>query len=845
MGAVTLTSRQPSSPKHTGLIMTHETPDFEEAQAFLDLLDKNAQFWTFQTFDDDADRKAQSLARVLHGTLEDHFDTLAALQKRGAGVFVTINETDGKGRGKGNIISVRAQYIDLDGADLRPVRDWLEPDIICATSPGRWHAYWLVRDTPLEKFSAVQKYLIRAFDADNVHDLPRVMRLPGFLHQKKDSGKGLAGERQMVRVLPTANPPKERTFKDFGTQLKADFPLPDKDRSKPKKSQPLAEKSDAHEAEVLEALGYIDPDQLSYDEWLRVLFGLHHQFGSAGDAMADDWSARGEKHRPDDIDRRWNKFREDGRVTIKSVFDLAKKNGCDVAALAKKHRDKKKSRPVPRPFKEIIETAKGLSAEDADDIEALLVEVSSLPPLKREQVLLQIKNSTKMTLGSLRAQLQFEQEVDEGDHLTVAREVIGYIGADKIICVGEGLWLWNESGVWQEVGDRLLRQKIQAVLEDQNIDVVAGTVGSIADVLKSEIYHQGHEFNLGKLETVNCLSGEIQLEDNDWLDPGKWRCHPHEKQNYRTTQIPVEFGPNADAPRFKKFLQEIFEPDNDAQEKIRALLEIMGYTLMSHSRHEKFVMLIGAGANGKSVLLAVLEALCGCENVSGVQPSNFDRTFQRAHLHMKLANIVTELKQGEVIADAELKAITSGEPSTVEQKFKDPFLMRPFSTCWFGTNHMPHTRDFSDALFRRAVIITFNRVFSDNEKDAMLKEALFKELPGILNMALDAYAVALVHGFTEPLSSVRSKQEWKLEADQVAQFVDDACQIDPEGKVNVTRLFGRYQIWTGGQGINKPLGIKSFRDRLTRLGYGHMRRSDGKYVTGLTVPESPMTEYDV
>ena len=76
--------------------MTHETPDFEEAQAFLDLLDKNAQFWTFQTFDDDADRKAQSLARVLHGTLEDHFDTLAALQKRGAGVFVTINETDGR-----------------------------------------------------------------------------------------------------------------------------------------------------------------------------------------------------------------------------------------------------------------------------------------------------------------------------------------------------------------------------------------------------------------------------------------------------------------------------------------------------------------------------------------------------------------------------------------------------------------------------------------------------------------------------------------------------------------------------------------------------------------------------
>jgi hypothetical protein len=72
---------------------------------------------------------------------------------------------------------------------------------------------------------------------------------------------------------------------------------------------------------------------------------------------------------------------------------------------------------------------------------------------------------------------------------------------------------------------------------------------------------------------------------------------------------------------------------------------------MSHARHERFVMLIGPGANGKSVLLAILEGLLGAENVAGVQPSNFDRSFQRAHLHMKLANIVTELRQGEVIAD--------------------------------------------------------------------------------------------------------------------------------------------------------------------------------------------------
>src|SRR5690606_33022260 len=136
-----------------------------------------------------------------------------------------------------------------------------------------------------------------------------------------------------------------------------------------------------------------------------------------------------------------------------------------------------------------------------------------------------------------------------------------------------------------------------------------------------------------------------------------------------------------------------------------------GYSLMAHCNHEKFVILVGSGANGKSVLLVVIEALCGAVNVAGVQPSEFGNRFQRGYLRDKLANIVTEIKQGEVIDDAALKGIVSGEPATVEAKFKDPFTIRPFATCWFGTNHMPHTRDFSDALFRRALVVQFSEAF--------------------------------------------------------------------------------------------------------------------------------------
>lgn len=328
-------------------------------------------------------------------------------------------------------------------------------------------------------------------------------------------------------------------------------------------------------------------------------------------------------------------------------------------------------------------------------------------------------------------------------------------------------------------------------------------------------------------EAVNCLNGQVELEDGQWL------LKPHRREDYRTTQIPVAYDPAAPAPKFEAFLAQIFEGDLDAHHKCQALLELVGYTLMSHARHEKFAILIGAGANGKSVLLSVLYALAGHENVAGVQPSNFDNRFQRAHLHQKLANIVTELRQGEVIADAELKAITSGEPATVEHKHKDPFVMRPFATCWFGTNHMPHTRDFSEALFRRATIFTFGRVFAPHEQDPMLKDKLLDELPGILTLALNAYAEALQRGFTAPQSSEAAKNEWRLEADQVAMFVDEVCERDQYAQIAMGDLYRAYQDWASESGIGKTVTMKSMRDRLTRLGFGNQRDRSARFVTGL------------
>jgi putative DNA primase/helicase len=405
------------------------------------------------------------------------------------------------------------------------------------------------------------------------------------------------------------------------------------------------------------------------------------------------------------------------------------------------------------------------------------------------------------------------------------------IGRENIVCDKDMIWKWSPSGLWQQQDDRAIKQTIQAVIYFEELGVSATLVNGVTDVLKTEIFKPDHEFNLGNPETVNCLNGELTLDEFVG-----WHLEPHCRDHYRTTQIPVAYDPAADAPMFCAFLDQVFRDDPDRAEKIKAVLELMGYSLMSHARHERFVMLIGPGANGKSVLLAILEGMLGVTNVAGVQPANFDNRFQRAHLHQKLANIVTELKQGEVIADAELKAITSGEPATVEHKHKNPFVMRPFATCWFGTNHMPHTRDFSEALFRRATIMQFNRTFAPDEQDPMLKTKLMSELPGILRMSLDAYAEALARGvFTQPQSSEDAKKEWRLEADQVALFVDDVCERNPDSRTPAGEVFAAYKSWALDNGINKTMSQKGLRDRLTRLGFGAERSPTARYVTGLRV----------
>lgn len=157
------------------------------AQRFLRWLDPSTDTFAFRAFHE-AD-KSQPPTK-LWGTLDQHWQQLDRLNRAGYGAFVSVNATDGEGVKRQNVTRVRAAFADLDGQPLP------EPDahqahaIIWTSSPrdgqeARAHLYWRAH-VPLDAFRLVQLGLADQFQGDeNVHDLPRVMRVPGFIHGKR------------------------------------------------------------------------------------------------------------------------------------------------------------------------------------------------------------------------------------------------------------------------------------------------------------------------------------------------------------------------------------------------------------------------------------------------------------------------------------------------------------------------------------------------------------------------------------------------------------------------------------------------------------------------------------
>lgn len=220
--------------------------NWREARHFVGLIAGKADACVcWQVFDDTG--KHPEWAEHRHGRLSDpeFREWLEAKNQQGCGIYICINETDGKGRRRQNIKRARAVWVDLDGAplpDLWPV----EPHIINESSKSRYHVFWLIEPTSdLSAASDLQARLAAFFDGDpKIIDPPRVCRVPGFNHHK-----GAPFRSRIIKAIKEGGPLEWLTLAELA-------------KLHPCKYQAPAQRGDGGRSEEPEA-GWDNPSDVS------------------------------------------------------------------------------------------------------------------------------------------------------------------------------------------------------------------------------------------------------------------------------------------------------------------------------------------------------------------------------------------------------------------------------------------------------------------------------------------------------------------------------------------------------------------------------------------------------
>jgi len=162
-------------------------PDRSQAEDFLERLDPGAEHFSFRCFSDTEYTRLAGydpLERALHGSLEHCWDELRELNRLGAAISVTINQTTGTGRRPADVRRVRALFLDCDRVS-DPANFPLPPHLQVRTSSRHCHYYWFVDGLGAEQFESAQRRLAEGLWGDSrVCALNQSMQLPGFWRRK-------------------------------------------------------------------------------------------------------------------------------------------------------------------------------------------------------------------------------------------------------------------------------------------------------------------------------------------------------------------------------------------------------------------------------------------------------------------------------------------------------------------------------------------------------------------------------------------------------------------------------------------------------------------------------------
>ncbi|RIL22687.1 DNA primase [Staphylococcus gallinarum] len=294
-----------------------------------------------------------------------------------------------------------------------------------------------------------------------------------------------------------------------------------------------------------------------------------------------------------------------------------------------------------------------------------------------------------------------------------------------------------------------------------------------------------NDFNL-----FNVQNGYINLKEG--------QINEHERENYFTKISNVEYTDKADCPKWDEFLDDIFLGN---QELVKFIQRAVGYSLSGYTSEQVLFVLYGNGRNGKSVFLDILNEIFG-NYATNIQPQAIMASKNQSDASPEIAKLdgarlvtTTEPNEGERFDEGLLKQITGGDKVSARKLYENEFEFTPQFKLWMATNHKPYVRGRDEGIWRRFIIIPFDKQIPLHEIDRDLTKKLKRELPAIMRWCVDGFLEWQRIGLSEPAIIKEQRDEYRTEMDSIAAFIEECCVVKSDEKVKASLLFEAYDNW--------------------------------------------------
>jgi putative DNA primase/helicase len=291
-----------------------------------------------------------------------------------------------------------------------------------------------------------------------------------------------------------------------------------------------------------------------------------------------------------------------------------------------------------------------------------------------------------------------------------------------------------------------------------------------------------------------------------------------------------------------KFLNDI---SNGRQDWIDYLQKVLGYCLTGDTSEQKIFFFYGDGANGKSTLCNVVRDIFG-NYAKSVRPTiiaNNNKNDSPDQANSELASLpnirlalAEEGSQGVSLDEATVKQITGGTEISTRKLYADTFQFKPKFKLIMCTNHKPRISGNDYGIWRRVILIPFDRIFKEEEKDKTLADKLKKEYPQILNWIINGFYSWQCDGLDDKPQCIQDAiSEYKDDENPLSDFTAICLKLDAEKEVKSGDLWKVYDLFCADEQIRNSISQTAFGKIIRALpGVKKTRKRDGIYYTGLT-----------